>query len=291
MISVTTKMRVTGARLLYKLARLGVGPGKKIITRGGIKYEVDLAEGLDLSLFLFGSFQKHVTKNPWINLSENATVIDVGANFGVMTLQFAQVCKQGKVFAFEPTHYALERLERNLALNPSLAERIEVIHSFVSDKSEAAPNLVAYASWRVDGLTTGREHPIHIGTPYSTPGVPSITLDEFVISQNLARLDLIKIDVDGDELLVLHGGRASIRQFRPVIIFEIGLYCMREREIDFQDFEQFFADLGYSLYDTKTNRSVNLNNYKSIIPAKATTDLAAIPSEALDQQLKESVDR
>lgn len=275
---ITTRMRVAGAKLLYRLARLTSGSQRKLIKRGGITFEVDLAEGLDLSLYLFGNFQKHVTKNAWAKLAPDATVIDVGANFGVMTLQFAQSCPKGKVIAFEPTHYALERLRRNLDLNPALASRVEVIQSFVSDKSERQPELVAYASWRVDGLATGREHPVHIGTPHSTDGVPSLTLDEVVSSRKLRRVDLIKIDVDGDELGVLRGARQTICDFKPVVIFEIGLYCLEERAISFLDFSAYFSELGYKLYDTKTSKLVTASNYKEIIPPQATTDLAAVPN-------------
>jgi FkbM family methyltransferase len=279
MIYLTTKVRIACARILYALTRLVVRPGIKIITRGGIKYEVDLAEGSDLSLFLFGSFQKHVTNNSWTNLPGEATVIDVGANFGIMTLQFAQSCPDGKVYAFEPTYYAIKRIRRNLVLNPKIAERIEIIQSFVAARSQTTSNLVAYASWRLDGLKNGHEHPVHLGTPHSTYGIPSTTLEEFVSSRNLTRLDLIKIDVDGDEFMVLQGAQAVIKRFNPLIIFEIGLYCMSERGIDFADFEKFFKNLGYHLYDTKTNCIVNLENYKSIIPLNATTDLAAVPGK------------
>lgn len=274
---ITTKMRVTGARLLYRLATAAAGNGKKIIKRGGIKFEVDLAEGLDLSLYLFGSFQKHVTKNTWAKLCKDSTVIDVGANFGVMTLQFAQSCVNGKVIAFEPTHYALTRLRRNLQLNPELASRVEVIQSFVSDKCERQPELVAYASWRVDGVKTGREHPVHIGTPHSTEGIASVTLDDVIASRHLDRVDLIKIDVDGDELSVLRGARKTIARFKPVVIFEIGSYLLEERSISFADFAAYFAELDYSIFDTKTGRLVTAHNFYEITSPQATTDLAAVP--------------
>ena len=106
---ITTRLRATVGRLLYHLATLG-GKSKRIVVRGGITYEVDLAEGLDLSLYLFGSFQKHVTGNRWVTLTDDALVLDVGANFGVMALAFAKAFPKGRVIAFEPTHYALGRL-------------------------------------------------------------------------------------------------------------------------------------------------------------------------------------
>jgi hypothetical protein len=84
--------------------------------------------------------------------------------------------------------------------------------------------------------------------------------------------------MDGDELCVLLGARETICRFQPVVIFEIGLYCLEERSISFLDFAAYFAELGYSLYDTKSGRLVTSTNYREIIPPKATTDLAAVPN-------------
>ena len=275
---ITTRLRVSCGRLLYHFATLG-RKSKRIVRRGSITYEVDLAEGLDLYLYFFGSFQKHVTANRWVTLTDDALVLDVGANFGVMTLAFAKAFPKGRVIAFEPTHYALGRLRRNLELNPDLAVRVETVQSFVSDHAKSNGDLVAYASWRVDGLTTGHEHPVHVGTPHSTEGVPSITLDEFVSSRNLDKLDLLKIDTDGHELKVLRGAHETIRKYRPLVIFEAGLYLMEERGVAFLDFATYFEGLGYSLFDAKTERPVSEANYRKFIPPRATTDLVAVPLE------------
>jgi len=279
---INTRLRVSFGRVLYHLAMLG-RKRKRVVRRGGITYEVHLAEGLDLSLYLFGSFQKHVTANRWVDLPDDSVVLDIGANFGVMTLAFAKAFPKGQVIAFEPTHYAIGRLRRNLELNPDLAERVEIIQSFVSDHADANCDLVAYASWRVDGLTTGREHPLHVGTPHSTEGVPSITLDEFASSRNLDGLDLVKIDTDGHELGVLRGARETIRKFRPLVIFEAGLYLMEERGVAFLDYAAYFGGLDYSLFDAKTERPVSEANYRKFIPPRATTDLVAVPLEKVVQ--------
>ena len=284
---ITTRLRATVGRLLYHLATLG-GKSNRIVVRRGITYEVDLAEGLDLSLYLFGSFQKHVTGNRWVTLTDDALVLDVGANFGVMALAFAKAFPKGRVIAFEPTHYATGRLRRNLELNPDLAVRVETVQAFVSEQAKSNVDLVAYASWRVDGLTTGHEHPVHTGTPHSTEGVPSITLDEFVSARNLDKVDLLKIDTDGHELSVLKGAHETIRKYRPLVIFEAGLYLMEERGVDFRSFATFFEGLDYSLFDAKTERQVSLANYRKVIPPRATTDLVAVPLEKVRGSLHPS---
>ena len=64
----STKFKIRVANLLYRMLRLvGVSP-VRIIEREGIRYQVDLAEGIDLSLFLFGHYQKNVTHNNLFSL-------------------------------------------------------------------------------------------------------------------------------------------------------------------------------------------------------------------------------
>ena len=57
--------------MLYHMLRLLGVSSAHTIERNGMRYQVDLAEGIDLSLFLFGHFQKHVTHNNLFNLPQN----------------------------------------------------------------------------------------------------------------------------------------------------------------------------------------------------------------------------
>jgi FkbM family methyltransferase len=272
-----TRLKIFGARILYFITTLFVGKHRRVVDRDGIKFEVDLSEGIELSMFLFGRFQSHITRNPYLNVRPDAVVLDVGANVGLMTLQFANMAPVGRVYAFEPTHYALERLLRNISLNPGMSDRITVLNAFVSEKSHDAPSITAYSSWKVDGQRSASDHPVHLGTPKDAAGVPAVSLDDFIEKQGISHVDLVKIDTDGHEYEVLRGARTTIAKFRPKIIFEIGLYVLDEKSIDFNFYFNYFTDLKYKLVDTKTGAVVNLSNHRKYIPMKGSTDLIAIP--------------
>jgi FkbM family methyltransferase len=273
-----TRFKIFGARILYKSITPFVGKKNRVIKRNGLNYEVDLSEGIDLSLFLFGNFQSHVTKNKFLNISPDATILDVGGNFGIMALQFAKSAPHGRVISFEPTHYALSRFQRNLELNPDLKQEISVINSFVSDKTTANPNIVAFSSWKVSGeKEDGIKHPIHLGTRKSTEGVGSVSLDDFISTNNITRIDLIKIDTDGHEFMVLKGAEKSLEKYHPKVIFEVGQYVMKEKNIDFSFYLDFFTKLDYQLFDSKSGKQVTASNCLKIIPALGTTDIVAIP--------------
>lgn len=272
-----TKIKIFGAKILYKVTTLFVGKDKRTIVRDGVNYEVDLAEGIELSLFLFGKFQSHITHNAFLRIKPNFTILDIGANVGLMTLQFAKLVPQGKVYSFEPTSYALERLKKNLSLNPDLSQRVTVINSFVSEVSTAKPEIIAYSSWKVNGERGQNDHPVHLGTPKAADGVPAVSLNDFVEQQNIDKIDFIKIDTDGHEYEVFKGADKAIAKYRPKIIFEIGLYVMDEKNISFEFYYNYFKKLNYKLIDTKTSVEISLDNYRKYIPLKGSTDLIAIP--------------
>ena len=60
---ISTKFKIRVANMPYHMTCLLGVSSARTIEREGIRYQVDLAEGIDLSLFLFGHFQKHVTHN------------------------------------------------------------------------------------------------------------------------------------------------------------------------------------------------------------------------------------
>lgn len=272
-----TRIKIGIARLLYKGLPPGYRTKKRRITRGGIRYEADLSEGIDLSLFLFGGFQKHVTRSRWVEIPEDAVILDVGANIGVMTLQFAKLASRGHVYAFEPTHYAFRQLQVNLDLNPPLATRVTAIQTFVSVSSVDRPALQVYASWKVDGTHGGDRHPVHLGTASATEGVGATTLDDLAATCGLTRVDLVKIDTDGHELEVLKGAVQILKRLRPAVVFEVGIYLMGERGIGFTHYEELFHSFGYRIVDAKTGRKITTANHRRIIPARGTIDALALP--------------
>jgi len=270
------KIKLIIAGLLYRMVHLIYRRNERIIVRNGIKYEVDLSEGIDLSIFLFGKFQKHVFGSKRLSLPEDAVIFDVGANCGAMSLQYAKLAPSGKVYSFEPTHYALSKLKKNLELNPQLAKRIVVIQSFVSSSTSQETSIKAYASWKVGGRAEGVKHSVHGGTTKDTGGIGAVALDDFCEEKQIERLDFIKIDTDGHEWEVIKGARKIIAKFRPAIIFEIGLYAMDEENISFADYSEFFESMDYSLFNSKSLKEINADNYRKHIPSKGTIDILAL---------------
>ena len=71
-----TKLKITLGKALYIIIvkLFGINTNKKIV-RSGIQYQVDLSEGIDLSLYFFGNFQRHILQNNLFKTQETSAGI------------------------------------------------------------------------------------------------------------------------------------------------------------------------------------------------------------------------
>ncbi|MDP3981140.1 MAG: FkbM family methyltransferase [Chlamydiota bacterium] len=271
-----TRVRLFCARILYFFLRIVFRKERYQIKRSGICYEINLSEGIDLSLFLFGHFQKHILQSKYFSISENAVMIDIGANIGSITLPMAKAASRGQIYAIEPSDYAFQKLERNIILNPELGKRIYVSKIFFSNTNAETSDLLAYSSWKIDRFKHIDAHPVHGGLIIATEKVAAITLDEFCESNSIEKVDFIKIDTDGHEYPVLLGAKKILQRDHPVIVFEVGLYLLQEQKVQFDDFLKLFDEIHYILIDPKNGGIINGDNYTKHIPRMATVDVIAL---------------
>lgn len=143
-------------------------------------------------------------------LDEAAVALDIGANIGVLTRLLAARVSHGRVFAFEPSPSTFALLHKNTAEIPN----VTCVQVALADHSGAV-------RFR-ESVEPGLRH-LSTGTPTTEPGTIEVRvsrLDDWVRDQQLGRLDLIKIDVEGLEEEVLMGAQEVIQAFRPTIVFE-----------------------------------------------------------------------
>lgn len=128
--------------------------------------------------------------------------IDVGACFGTHSLYFAAVCGFS-VLAIEPRDDNFEVLLRNIALNRPI--NIRTLNAAVGSHTGFVTLAQELAGNR--GSTTAT---------VAAAGIPLLTIDSLATSS----VCLIKIDVEGMELDVLHGAEHTIKTHRPLIYVE-----------------------------------------------------------------------
>jgi FkbM family methyltransferase len=188
----------------------------KLLSRGDFKKNGFQREHL-LEAF------KHVKK--WDN------AVDVGAHVGLWAHDMAQ--KFGKVWCFEPSPHNFACLAKNMAGY----DNVSLSAVALGDKSSRC-------SVGRDGdrkLNSGSEHVI-----VSRDGpVRMVSLD----SCDLPGCDLLKVDVEGFELMVLRGAKKTIKRFKPTIIMET---------------DKKFARKRYGWQDSEASRFLTMRDYKEV---------------------------
>ena len=270
----STRFKMHMAGLVLAVLRLARVRLQRTIVRKNISYAVDLREGIDMHLFLFGSYQSRIVRTTCGRLPRDPVIIDVGANIGAISLAFAALKPDATVYAFEPTSHAYQKLLRNIELN-GLESRGTPIQCFVSTASSSGSTLTAYSSWRLDRVDDVR-HPVHMGIQKEATTAQT-SIDDFMRDRELTHLDLIKIDTDGHELDVLKGAVRTLEGTRPLIVFELTTYLLASRGIAFSEYVEFLTPFDYQLVECQTGRPVTPSNVDTIIPARGGIDVLAIP--------------
>jgi FkbM family methyltransferase len=101
---------------------------------------------------------------------------------------------------------------------------VQTIRAALSDKTGEAS---LYVNAALKDALNCLEEPSHTDADVVRRElVQTITVDEFLANRNIARVDLMKVDVEGAELLVFRGARNLLeRQDAPVILYEGYSWC------------------------------------------------------------------
>ncbi len=214
------------ARPLVALDRWVKGrfAGKKVTAeRGGLHWELDLDQHIDRHIYLEGFFERGTTAALDALTREGMTVLDIGANIGAHCLPLARrVGPGGRVYAFEPTEWAFGKLQRNLSLNPELRNVVpERMALSDADQDQAAYAFQSQYKAQGDSLT-------------EQGAVTFSRLDTYCARKGIAKVDLIKLDVDGFETKILRGATEILRRDRPIMIVEVSDYWQRKAGDSFE---------------------------------------------------------
>jgi FkbM family methyltransferase len=244
-------------------AMAGLEPRTRV-RRGGILWDLDLREAIDLSIYLVGSFEVNLAHRLVRLARPGHVVVDVGANIGAHTLPLARaVGDTGVVLAYEPSAFGFGKLQANLALNPDLGARVSSFQVMLMGRRDAAVPDALYASWPLQ--SPGSVHPDHGGRAVPTAGATATTLDVHLQELGVRRVDLVKLDVDGHECDVLAGAARTLERDRPVLVMEWAPYC--------------HADLGHRLEEClAVPRAIGYRFEDAIGGRPIPDDLAALSS-------------
>jgi FkbM family methyltransferase len=198
-------------------------------------------------------FKKEYHVQTWLKeqLKPGHVFFDVGAHHGwdsMWTLPL--VGRKGLVVSFEPSpanRSILEWHQKSNDVSPWM-----IIPKAVSDIDAEQEEffLIDSGDSPMNSLTSGVPGmPLMSGRDIRNSSIQTISLDTFCSEANL-RPDLVKIDVEGAELLVLGGAAKLLSESHPTIILAVHPYWLPKGQSTRQIFE-LLTGYGYTMYDSK----------------------------------------
>ena len=236
----TTKAKISIekgiSRLILAVRKVCRQPSSGHFSRDGLMWSLDLQQGIDFSIYLLGTFERSMHQFYKTRVMSGQTVLDIGANIGAHTMHFARaVGPNGRVVAVEATDYAYHKLCANLDLNPKIKSLVSARQVLLAASALSAKPEALHSSWPLD---EGHElHAKHRGELKSLNGACVLALDELVLEEKLARIDWVKLDVDGNELSVLRGATTVLAKMQPCIFMELAPSCYQDSSGGFDELQ------------------------------------------------------
>lgn len=139
----------------------------------------------------------------YLQCKRSPVIFDVGANIGQWSNLVRTICPNATLHLFEPAPSAFERLVSRFPPNSAIINKCAV-----SNSPGNAPLLL---------FDNGLENsllPCWNKTPRAVIQTPVITLDQYCLEKHIDHIDLLKIDVEGNEVKVMQGARSLLDSTR-----------------------------------------------------------------------------
>lgn len=205
------------------------------------------------------SFKYHYGVKKIISIDD--VVLDIGANLGYFSKNFAQLAKNGQVISIEPVPYFYDTLTYFLGKYPNVT-----IHNVALGVEQGMLEMVMPES---DGM-------IRTGLPHIAKNEAEKKLHKTVeveivkgseLLSSLHRLDYIKCDIEGYEWIVFQEIQPIIAKHRPMVQLEIS-------EENIPNLLAYFQELNYEQFGMANFKFVKENGTQ-----QEEGDFLFIPSE------------
>jgi len=204
----------------------------------------------------FKDYERPETKMVEKLFSDGDTFFDIGANIGWYSLNVAAAHRNSKIFSFEPIPNTYKQLLKNIELNSR--SLITPCNFGFSDQSGEFPFY-----YYPEGSGNASSANLTERQDIETVMCNVQTLDDFCTNKN-EKVDFIKCDVEGAELLVFKGGIKTIQRDKPIVFSEILRKWSSKFNYNPNEIFKLFKSMGFESFTT---------NGGYLIPFDAMDDL------------------
>lgn len=244
--------------------------------RHNLKMECLLKDHVQSRIYFFGAYEPIEVHLLSTFLEKDSVFLDVGANVGFYSLMLSQKCVQGKVYAFEPVATNYAALEKNIIIN-KLDNVIRVVKKGLwNENTTLVFALPDEEHNNLGSFSAGKN-----SLKKSAMSCDVVTLDSFVQAEQLKRIDVIKMDIEGAELFALKGAEKALREFKPVIQIELNRKACENFDYSLIDIEKFLKSMDYHFY--KVGHIAEKSGFIETFSGIEQVNVFAIPKEKISK--------
>jgi FkbM family methyltransferase len=184
-----------------------------------------------------------------LSRDEVEVILDLGANVGQTAQHYRQLFPNAMIHSFEPC----ESTFRTLSENCRGDGRIEPHQLAVADVSGSRTFYLnadsVTNSLLPNSSTATRVLLDSLIKPAGSVEVPTTTLDDFCSGHAIDRVNILKMDIQGGELMALQGASRMLEAKAIDLIYSEVLFAeLYESQTDFHDLCRFLSSYDYTLY-------------------------------------------
>lgn len=176
-------------------------------------------------------------------------IVDVGAHRGETVDKYRARFPESVVYCFEPSPDSSEALKKKFYGDPHTT----IITSAVADRPGQGimhMNAIDQTNSLLPAATSSRRYLPQRAFTKATIQADVTSIDEFMRNHSLKKIDILKMDIQGAELMALKGAAETLREKQmPLIYTEIMFIPHYESQPLLHEIWNFLSQFGYTLFD------------------------------------------
>jgi FkbM family methyltransferase len=221
---------------------------------GCCKFFVDVIDKriTPIDTFNFDMYEKADSEMLFNLVNEADIIFDIGANIGWYSIHLSKKNPNSKIYSFEPIPETFAQLKRNTDLNGF--KNINLNNIALSSKKEL---LTFYYSKNVTGASSSQN--ITENPDISKIECEADTIDNYMLTNKINKLDFVKCDVEGAEYFVFQGGFETFKNHQPIIFTEMLRKWASKFGYHPNDIINYFYQFGYMCFVTSNSKLKLIN--------------------------------